>query len=135
MLIRNEELHFRRDWAMEATQVDHDFVVDLGRVCSTILTEAGVHGAQSGVTAASSQTRRDLLVEGPPRGINLVALSVSENGPRTDLITGSHTQPSTIASGFASGRPRFGEDIQRVSRIIERTSKSTGGKGTPSART
>lgn len=131
------------------TDFDDDFVVDLGRAYATILIEAGKRTVTIGRDCRlSSDALRDLLIEGLlPSGINVVDIGVvptpllyfsvlhwgMDGGV---MITGSHN--AAEYNGFKLGvgpTTIFGEEIQRVRRIIEaRAFKSTGGKGALTAR-
>jgi phosphomannomutase / phosphoglucomutase len=128
---------------------DDDFVVNLGRAYATILIEAGKRTVTLGRDCRlSSDALRDLLIEGLlPSGINVVDVGVvptpllyfsvlhwgMDGGV---MITGSHN--AAEYNGFKLGvgtTTIFGEEIQRVRRIVEaRAFKSTGGKGTLTAR-
>ncbi len=131
------------------TDFDDDFVVDLGRAYATILLEAGKHTITLGRDCRlSSDALRDLLIEGLlPSGINVVDVGVvptpllyfsvlhwgMEGGA---MITGSHN--AAEYNGFKLGvgpTTIFGEEIQRVRKIIEaRAFKNTGTRGKLSAR-
>ncbi|HXZ87426.1 MAG TPA: phosphomannomutase/phosphoglucomutase [Candidatus Binataceae bacterium] len=128
---------------------DDDFVVSLGRAYATILIEAGKRTVTLGRDCRlSSDALRDLLIEGLlPSGINVVDVGVvptpllyfsvlhwgMDGGV---MITGSHN--AAEYNGFKLGvgtTTIFGEEIQRVRRIVEaRAFKSTGSKGTLTAR-
>jgi phosphomannomutase / phosphoglucomutase len=128
---------------------DEQFVVDLGRAYATILLEAGKHTITLGRDCRlSSDALRDLLIEGLlPSGINVVDVGVvptpllyfsvlhwkMDGGA---MITGSHN--AAEYNGFKLGvgpSTIFGEEIQRVRRIIEaREFKTAGSKGSLTAR-
>ncbi|MBV8359108.1 MAG: phosphomannomutase/phosphoglucomutase [Deltaproteobacteria bacterium] len=124
---------------------DDEFVVDLGRAYATILIEAGKHNITLGRDCRlSSDMLRERLVEGLlPAGINVTDVGVvptpllyfSMLNWQMDggaMITGSHN--AAEYNGFKLGvgsTTIFGEEIQRVRRIIEaRAFKTTGVKGT-----
>jgi phosphomannomutase / phosphoglucomutase len=131
------------------TDFDDDFVVDLGRAYATILLEAGKHTITLGRDCRlSSDALRDLLIEGLlPSGINVVDVGVvptpllyfsvlhwgMDGGA---MITGSHN--AAEYNGFKLGvgpTTIFGEEIQRVRKIIEaRAFKNAGTRGKLSAR-
>ena len=126
-----------------------DFVVDLGRAYATILIEAGKSTITLGRDCRlSSDALRDLLIEGLiPAGINVVDVGIvptpllyfsvlhwkMDGGA---MITGSHN--AAEYNGFKLGvgpTTIFGEEIQRVRKIVEaRAFKTTGAKGTLSGR-
>jgi len=128
---------------------DEQFVVELGRAYATILLEAGKHTITLGRDCRlSSDALRDLLIEGLlPSGINVVDVGVvptpllyfsvlhwkMDGGA---MITGSHN--AAEYNGFKLGvgpSTIFGEEIQRVRRIIEaREFKTAGSKGSLTAR-
>ena len=123
---------------------DDDFVVNLGRAYATILIEAGKHTVTLGRDCRlSSDALRDLLLEGLlPAGINVVDIGVvptpllyfsvlhwkMDGGA---MITGSHN--AAEYNGFKLGvgpTTIFGEEIQRVRKIIEAGAfKTTGSRG------
>jgi phosphomannomutase/phosphoglucomutase len=123
---------------------DDEFVVNLGRAYATILLEAGKHTVTLGRDCRlSSDMLRDLFIEGlVPAGINVVDVGVvptpllyfsvlhwkMDGGA---MITGSHN--AAEYNGFKLGvgpTTIFGEEIQRVRKIIEaRAFKTTGSKG------
>jgi phosphomannomutase/phosphoglucomutase len=127
----------------------NDFVIDLGRAYATILIEAGKRTITVGRDCRlSSDALRDLLIEGLlPAGINVVDIGVvptpllyfsvlhwkMDGGA---MITGSHN--AAEYNGFKLGvgpTTIFGEEIQRVRKIVEaRAFKTLGTKGTLSAR-
>jgi len=123
---------------------DDEFVVNLGRAYATILIEAGKRNITLGRDCRLSSDRlRERLVEGLlPAGINVTDIGVvptpllyfSMLHWQTDggaMITGSHN--AAEYNGFKLGvgaTTIFGEEIQRVRRIIEaRAFKATGVKG------
>jgi phosphomannomutase / phosphoglucomutase len=128
---------------------DDDFIVNLGRAYATVLLEAGKHTITLGRDCRlSSDALRDLLLEGLlPAGINVVDIGVvptpllyfsvlhwkMDGGA---MITGSHN--AAEYNGFKLGvgpTTIFGEEIQRVRRIIETNAfKTAGTKGTLSER-
>jgi phosphomannomutase / phosphoglucomutase len=128
---------------------DDQFIVDLGRAYATILIEAGKRTITLGRDCRlSSDALRDLLIEGLlPSGINVVDVGVvptpllyfsvlhwkMDGGA---MITGSHN--AAEYNGFKLGvgpTTIFGEEIQRVRRIIEaRGFKTSGAKGSLTAR-
>ena len=128
---------------------DDDFIVKLGRAYATILLEAGKHTITLGRDCRlSSDALRDLLLEGLlPAGINVVDVGVvptpllyfsvlhwkMDGGA---MITGSHN--AAEYNGFKLGvgpTTIFGEEIQRVRKIIEADAyQTTGSKGTLSGR-
>jgi phosphomannomutase/phosphoglucomutase len=112
---------------------DDDFIVNLGRAYATILLAAGKHTITLGRDCRlSSDALRDLLLEGLlPAGISVVDIGVvptpllyfsvlhwqMDGGV---MITGSHN--AAEYNGFKLGvgpTTIFGEDIQRVRKIIE----------------
>jgi phosphomannomutase/phosphoglucomutase len=123
---------------------DDDFVVNLGRAYATLLIEAGKHNITLGRDCRlSSDMLRERLLDGLlPAGINITDVGVvptpllyfsmlhwqMDGGA---MITGSHN--AAEYNGFKLGvgaTTIFGEEIQRVRRIIEaRTFKATGTKG------
>jgi phosphomannomutase/phosphoglucomutase len=124
---------------------DDEFVVSLGRAYATILIEAGKRNITLGRDCRLSSDRlRALLLEGLlSAGINVTDIGVvptpllyfSMLHWRMDggaMITGSHN--AAEYNGFKLGvgaSTIFGEEIQRVRRIIEsRAFKQTGSKGT-----
>ncbi len=124
---------------------DDEFVVNLGRVYATLLIEAGKRNITLGRDCRLSSDRlRELLLEGLlPAGINVTDIGVvptpllyfSMLHWRMDggaMITGSHN--AAEYNGFKLGvgsSTIFGEEIQRVRRIMEsRAFKQTGSKGT-----
>src|SRR5579863_1145357 len=128
---------------------DDQFVTDLGRAYATILLEAGKHTITLGRDCRlSSDALRDLLIEGlVPAGIDVVDIGVvptpllyfSVAHWKMDggaMITGSHN--AAEYNGFKLGvgpSTIFGEEIQRVRKIVEaREFKTTGRKGTLSGR-
>jgi phosphomannomutase/phosphoglucomutase len=128
---------------------DDDFIVDLGRAYATMLIEAGKHTVTLGRDCRlSSDALRDLLIEGLlPCGINVVDVGVvptpllyfSVLHWKMDggvMITGSHN--AAEYNGFKLGIGNttiFGEDIQRVRKIVEtRAFKNTGAKGALTSR-
>jgi phosphomannomutase/phosphoglucomutase len=128
---------------------DDDFVVNLGRAYATILIEAGKQTITLGRDCRlSSDALRDLLLEGLlPAGINVVDVGVvptpllyfsvlhwkMDGGA---MITGSHN--AAEYNGFKLGvgpTTIFGEEIQRVRKIIETGGyKAVGKKGRLTAR-
>jgi phosphomannomutase/phosphoglucomutase len=128
---------------------DDEFVVNLGRAYATILIEAGKRTITLGRDCRlSSDPLRDLLLEGLlPAGINVVDIGVvptpllyfsvlhwkMDGGT---MITGSHN--AAEYNGFKLGvgpTTIFGEEIQRVRKIVEaRAFKTAGGKGTLTGR-
>jgi phosphomannomutase / phosphoglucomutase len=128
---------------------DDDFIINLGRAYATILIEAGKHSITLGRDCRlSSDALRDRLLEGLlPAGIDVVDIGVvptpllyfsvlhwkMDGGA---MITGSHN--AAEYNGFKLGvgpTTIFGEEIQRVRKIIEASAfKTTGSKGTLSAR-
>jgi phosphomannomutase / phosphoglucomutase len=128
---------------------DDQFVTDLGRAYATILLEAGKRTVTLGRDCRfSSEPLRDLLIEGLlPAGINVVDVGVvptpllyfSVAHWKMDggaMITGSHN--AAEYNGFKLGigpGTIFGEEIQRVRKIIEaRAFKTAGSKGTLTGR-
>jgi phosphomannomutase / phosphoglucomutase len=128
---------------------DDDFIVELGRAYATILLEAGKRTITLGRDCRlSSDALRDLLLEGLlPAGINVVDIGVvptpllyfSVAHWRMDggaMITGSHN--AAEYNGFKLGvgpATIFGEEIQRVRKIIEAGAfKTAGTKGALTAR-
>jgi phosphomannomutase / phosphoglucomutase len=123
---------------------DDEFVVNLGRAYATLLIEAGKRNITLGRDCRlSSDMLRERLVEGLlPAGINVTDIGVvptpllyfsmlhwqMDGGA---MITGSHN--AAEYNGFKLGvgpTTIFGEEIQRVRRIIEsRAFKTTGAKG------
>ena len=123
---------------------DDEFVVNLGRAYATILIEAGKRNITLGRDCRLSSDRlSERLVEGLlPAGINVTDVGVvptpllyfsmlhwqMDGGA---MITGSHN--AAEYNGFKLGvgpTTIFGEEIQRVRRIIEaRAFKATGAKG------
>jgi phosphomannomutase/phosphoglucomutase len=123
---------------------DDEFVVNLGRAYATILIEAGRHNITLGRDCRlSSDMLRERLVEGLlPAGINVTDVGVvptpllyfsmlhwqMDGGA---MITGSHN--AAEYNGFKLGvgpTTIFGEEIQRIRRIIEaRAFKATGARG------
>ena len=123
---------------------DDEFVVNLGRAYATILIEAGRHNITLGRDCRlSSDMLRERLVEGLLRaGINVIDVGVvptpllyfsmlhwqMDGGA---MITGSHN--AAEYNGFKLGvgpTTIFGEEIQRIRRIIEaRAFKATGARG------
>jgi phosphomannomutase/phosphoglucomutase len=128
---------------------DDEFVVDLGRAYATILLEAGKHHVTLGRDCRlSSDMLRDRFLEGLlPAGIDVVDVGVvptpllyfsvlhwkMDGGA---MITGSHN--AAEYNGFKLGvgpTTIFGEEIQRVRKIIEaRAFKTTGSKGSVTPR-
>src|ERR1700746_718853 len=128
---------------------DDEFVVNLGRAYATILIEAGKHNITLGRDCRlSSDMLRERLLEGLlPSGINVTDVGVvptpllyfsmlhwqMDGGA---MITGSHN--AAEYNGFKLGvgsTTIFGEQIQRVRRIIEeRAFKSADKKGSLSSR-
>jgi phosphomannomutase / phosphoglucomutase len=128
---------------------DDEFVVNLGRAYATLLIEAGKHNITLGRDCRlSSDMLRERLIEGLlPAGINVTDIGVvptpllyfsmlhwkMDGGA---MITGSHN--AAEYNGFKLGvgpTTIFGEEIQRVRRIIEaRAFKTTGAKGVLSYR-
>jgi phosphomannomutase / phosphoglucomutase len=123
---------------------DDEFVVNLGRAYATILIEAGKDNISLGRDCRLSSDRlRERLLEGLlPAGISVTDVGVvptpllyfSMLHWRMDggaMITGSHN--AAEYNGFKLGvgtTTIFGEEIQRVRRIIEtRGFKTTGAKG------
>ncbi len=121
-----------------------EFVVNLGRAYATILIEAGKHTITLGRDCRlSSDSLRDLLLEGLlPAGINVVDIGVVPtpllyfsvlhwNMEGGAMITGSHN--AAEYNGFKLGvgtTTIFGEEIQRVRKIVEaRAFKTTGAPG------
>lgn len=123
---------------------DDAFVVNLGRAYATILIEAGKHNISLGRDCRlSSDNLRERLLE----GLLAAGVSVTDIGivptpllyfsmlhwqmDGGAMITGSHN--AAEYNGFKLGvgaTTIFGEEIQRVRRIIEaRAFKSTGAKG------
>ncbi len=129
---------------------DDQFVIDLGRAYATILIEAGKHKITLGRDCRlSSDMLRERLLEGLlPAGIEVTDIGIvptpllyfsmlhwqMDGGA---MITGSHN--AAEYNGFKLGvgaTTIFGEDIQRVRRIIEaQTFKTTGAKGSLNFRT
>jgi phosphomannomutase / phosphoglucomutase len=123
---------------------DDEFVVNLGRAYATILIEAGKSNITLGRDCRlSSDMLRERLLEGLlPAGINVTDVGVvptpllyfsvlhwqMDGGA---MITGSHN--AAEYNGFKLGvgsTTIFGEEIQRVRRILEaRAFKSSGAKG------
>ncbi|HJU12768.1 MAG TPA: phosphomannomutase/phosphoglucomutase [Candidatus Binataceae bacterium] len=123
---------------------DDEFVVDLGRAYATILLDAGKPNITLGRDCRLSSDRlREQLLQGLlPAGINVTDVGVvptpllyfsmlhwkMDGGA---MITGSHN--AAEYNGFKLGvgpTTIFGEEIQRVRRIIEqRQFKTTGSKG------
>jgi phosphomannomutase / phosphoglucomutase len=123
---------------------DDEFVVNLGRAYATVLIEAGKHNITLGRDCRlSSDMLRERLLEGLlASGINVTDVGVvptpllyfsmlywqMDGGA---MITGSHN--AAEYNGFKLGvgaTTIFGEEIQRVRRIIEtRAFKKTGGEG------
>jgi phosphomannomutase / phosphoglucomutase len=119
---------------------DDEFVVNLGRAYATILLEAGKRNITLGRDCRLSSDRlRDRLLEGLlPAGINVTEIGVvptpllyfSVLHWRMDggaMITGSHN--AAEYNGFKLGvgpSTIFGEDIQRVRKIIEARAFQTG---------
>jgi phosphomannomutase / phosphoglucomutase len=123
---------------------DDEFVVNLGRAYATLLIEAGKRNITLGRDCRlSSDMLRERLVEGLlPAGINVTDIGVvptpllyfsmlhwqMDGGA---MITGSHN--AAEYNGFKLGvgpTTIFGEEIQRVRRIIESGAfKTTGAKG------
>src|SRR6516165_2622731 len=123
---------------------DGQFVVDLGRAYATILIEAAKHNITLGRDCRlSSEMLRERLLEGLlPAGINVTDIGVvptpllyfsmlhwpMDGGA---MITGSHN--AAEYNGFKLGvgaTTIFGEEIQRVRRIIEtRDFQSIGAGG------
>jgi phosphomannomutase/phosphoglucomutase len=132
-----------------ADDFDDEFVVDLGRAYATILIEAGKRTVTLGRDCRlSSDALRDRLIEGLlPSGIDVVDVGVvptpllyfsvlhwkMDGGA---MITGSHN--AAAYNGFKLGvgpTTIFGEEIQRVRKIIEtRAFKTMGKKGALSER-
>ncbi|HZP45019.1 MAG TPA: phosphomannomutase/phosphoglucomutase [Candidatus Binataceae bacterium] len=128
---------------------DDDFVISLGRAYATILIEAGKQTITLGRDCRlTSDALRDLLIEGMlPAGINVVDVGVvptpllyfsvlhwgMDGGA---MITGSHN--AAEYNGFKLGvgpSTIYGEQIQRVRRIIEeRAFRTLGIKGSLTAR-
>jgi phosphomannomutase/phosphoglucomutase len=128
---------------------DDEFVVNLGRAYATLLIDAGKHNITLGRDCRlSSEMLRERLLEGLlPAGINVTDVGVvptpllyfsmlhwqMDGGA---MITGSHN--AAEYNGFKLGvgpTTIFGEEIQRVRRIIEaRAFKATGAKGALSYR-
>ncbi|MBV8053714.1 MAG: phosphomannomutase/phosphoglucomutase [Deltaproteobacteria bacterium] len=123
---------------------DDEFVINLGRAYATILIEAGKYNITLGRDCRlSSDKLRELLIEGLlPAGINVTDVGVvptpllyfsmlhwqMDGGA---MITGSHN--AAEYNGFKLGvgpTTIFGEEIQRIRRIIEaRAFKATGAQG------
>jgi phosphomannomutase / phosphoglucomutase len=123
---------------------DDEFVVNLGRAYATILIEAGKHNITLGRDCRlSSDILRERLVDGLlSAGINVIDVGVvptpllyfsmlhwqMDGGA---MITGSHN--AAEYNGFKLGvgpTTIFGEEIQRIRRIIEaRAFKATGARG------
>ncbi|MBV8772388.1 MAG: phosphomannomutase/phosphoglucomutase [Deltaproteobacteria bacterium] len=123
---------------------DDEFVVNLGRAYATILIEAGKHNISLGRDCRlSSDNLRERLLEGLlAAGISVTDIGVvptpllyfsmlhwqMDGGA---MITGSHN--AAEYNGFKLGvgtTTIFGEEIQRVRRIIEaRAFKATGARG------
>jgi phosphomannomutase/phosphoglucomutase len=128
---------------------DDDFIIKLGRAYATILIEAGKHTITLGRDCRlSSDALRNRLLEGLlPAGIEVVDIGVvptpllyfsvihwkMDGGA---MITGSHN--AAEYNGFKLGvgpSTIFGEEIQRVRKIIEAGAfKTTGSRGKLSAR-
>src|SRR5271154_506114 len=128
---------------------DDAFVVDLGRAYATVLHQAGKKTITLGRDCRlTSDALRDLLLEGLlPSGIDVVDIGVvptpllyfsvlhwqMDGGA---MITGSHN--AAEYNGFKLGvgpTTIFGEEIQRVRKIIEeRRFVTEAGKGKLSAR-
>ena len=128
---------------------DDEFVVNLGRAYATLLIDAGKHNITLGRDCRlSSEMLRERLLEGLlPAGINVTDVGVvptpllyfsmlhwqMDGGA---MITGSHN--AAEYNGFKLGvgpTTIFGEEIQRVRRIIEaRAFKATGATGALSYR-
>jgi phosphomannomutase / phosphoglucomutase len=131
------------------TDFDDEFVVNLGRAYATILLEAGKHSITLGRDCRLSSNRlRDLLLQGLlPAGIDVTDVGVvptpllyfsvlhwqMDGGA---MITGSHN--AAEYNGFKLGvgpTTIFGEEIQRVRRIVEaRAFKTSGAHGSLASR-
>jgi phosphomannomutase/phosphoglucomutase len=123
---------------------DEEFVVNLGRAYATILIEAGKRDITLGrdCRLSSDMLRERLLAGLLPAGVNVTDIGVvptpllyfSMLHWHTDggaMITGSHN--AAEYNGFKLGvgpATIFGEQIQRLRRIIEaRAFKTTGAQG------
>ena len=131
------------------TDFDDEFVVNLGRAYATILLEDGRHSITLGRDCRLSSDRlRDLLLQGLlPAGIDVIDVGVvptpllyfsvlhwqMDGGA---MITGSHN--AAEYNGFKLGvgpTTIFGEEIQRVRRIVEaRAFKTSGAHGSLASR-